>query len=141
MPRLSSNQLEVARTIAHRVFDWEVLSEEHAAVLRQNMNECAAAYEEVARATLSAFPPRDQWDRCIEELTRTLEPKAVTMVEYVILGFFRIFSRRHSSRVKAVATLLFVCRLSIMKAGEDTAMCLEMLRMKNKLQYVADLSR
>ncbi|KAJ7722746.1 hypothetical protein DFH07DRAFT_856595 [Mycena maculata] len=69
------------------------------------MNECAAAYEEVERATP---PPRDQWDRCIEELARTLEPKAVAMIEYMIPGFFRIFSPRHSSRVKAVAALLFI---------------------------------
>ncbi|KAJ7216579.1 hypothetical protein GGX14DRAFT_562142 [Mycena pura] len=135
MPLLSPDERELARTIAQQVFDWEVLSEEHCAVLRQNMNDYAVAYEQLEEQTPSAFPPRDQWDRVVEQLARTLEPKAVSMIEYVIIAFFRIFSPRHSSRLKAVATLLFLTRISLLKAGEDTNVYLEVLRIRNQLQY------
>ncbi|KAJ7089776.1 hypothetical protein B0H15DRAFT_271362 [Mycena belliarum] len=63
------------------------------------------------------FPPRDDWDRHIEDLTRTLEPKAVDIMD----------------RVKAVSVLYFLCRLSMMKAGEDPAVFLEMMRFKTSL--------
>ncbi|KAJ7216580.1 hypothetical protein GGX14DRAFT_562144 [Mycena pura] len=113
-PRLSPDERELARTIAQQIFGWEVLCEEHFAVLRQNMNDYAAAHEQLEeQQTPSAFPPRDQWDRVVEELARTLEPKAV--------------------RVKAVAALLFLVRISFMKAAENNKVALEVLRIRNQL--------
>ncbi|KAJ7781507.1 hypothetical protein B0H16DRAFT_622284 [Mycena metata] len=120
MPRLSAEQLQLARTVAQQTFDWELLAEEHYAVLRQNMNEYAAAYEEVERHdTPSAFPRPDQLEECMASLERTLEPKAVTAIE----------------RVRATHTLMFLSRLSIMRASENFAVGLEVLRMRTALQY------
>ncbi|KAJ6459730.1 hypothetical protein C8R47DRAFT_132778 [Mycena vitilis] len=114
----SSTQLKIAHDIGQAVFEWERLTEEHSAVLRQHPNELAVAYEELERVTPSnVLPPRDDWDRCIEDLARALEPKAVD-----IMG-----------RLKAVSALYFLCRLSMMKAGEDPIVLLEMMRFKTSL--------
>ncbi|KAJ7044897.1 hypothetical protein C8F04DRAFT_1069939 [Mycena alexandri] len=114
----SSTQLKIAHDIGQAVFEWERLTEEHSAVLRQHPNELAVAYEELERvAPSNVLPPRDDWDRCIEDLARALEPKAVD-----IMG-----------RLKAVSVLYFLCRLSMMKAGEDPVVLLEMMRFKTSL--------
>ncbi|KAJ7080746.1 hypothetical protein B0H15DRAFT_953350 [Mycena belliarum] len=114
----SSTQLNIAHDIGQAVFEWERLTEEHSAVLRQHPNELAVAYEELERvAPSNVLPPRGDWDRCIEDLARTLEPKAVDIMD----------------RLKAVSVLYFLCRLSMMKAGLDPVVLLEMLRFKTSL--------
>ncbi|KAJ7184119.1 hypothetical protein C8R46DRAFT_1026121 [Mycena filopes] len=86
---LSETQLQYANTLAKQLFLWECLAEEHSAFLRQNLNEYATAYLKIQNdqehTPPSPFPQPDEWDGCIAHLTRSLEHKAVTPVELVML--------------------------------------------------------
>ncbi|KAJ7439927.1 hypothetical protein B0H11DRAFT_2253470 [Mycena galericulata] len=143
---LSAPKLKIARDIAQAVFEWEVLAEEHAAVLRQDPNQYAEVYEELERAmppNANVLPPREQWDECIAQVAGTLEPKAVAFVEYVLcLSSLIVFEVQlahqfnpECSRLKAMNACFLLCRLSMSKAGEDNGTFLEMLRIRNRLQY------
>ncbi|KAJ7438650.1 hypothetical protein B0H11DRAFT_2293767 [Mycena galericulata] len=117
---LSLPKLKIARDIAQAVFEWEVLAEEHAAVLRQDPNQYAQVYEELERGmppNANVLPPREQWDACIAQVAGTLEPRAVAFVD----------------RLKAMNACFLLCRLSMSKAGEDNGTFLEMLRIRNSL--------
>ncbi|KAJ7172124.1 hypothetical protein C8R46DRAFT_1348603 [Mycena filopes] len=125
MPRPSKTQLEQARPFAQSVFEWELLAEEHSAVLRQNMNAYAAAYEQQLEARSEApnapnvLPPSEQWDQLIQDLNSSLTPKAVTIAD----------------RLKAVNACYFLCWLTMARTAQfGSVVELEMMRIKAALQ-------
>ncbi|KAJ7784401.1 hypothetical protein B0H16DRAFT_1670779 [Mycena metata] len=109
-----------AREIAQNIFDWERITEEHAAVLRQHPNQFAQAYEELEKAAppnVNVIPPRDEWDKYIEEMSLALDCNAVDF----------------TARVKTISQCSFLCQLSMMKAAEDPAVNIEMLKIRSTL--------
>ncbi|KAJ7764754.1 hypothetical protein B0H16DRAFT_1883379 [Mycena metata] len=120
MSRLTVAQKALAYEFAHSIFRWEVLIEEHGAVLRQNVNEYTIAYDAVERAVTPAsyiVPPRDQWPEIIRTLNNTLEPKATTIVD----------------RLTAVNACFFMAKLTMSMVAEDEKVCREMRNIRASL--------
>jgi hypothetical protein len=87
MPRkLSAAQVEAARILAEKVFEWEKKCEEHCAILRQDPNQMTAAYLECARDAppIGTLPPRDQWEHCMEQVASSIGEETATFVQYKI---------------------------------------------------------
>ncbi|KAJ7744974.1 hypothetical protein DFH07DRAFT_19863 [Mycena maculata] len=116
---LTVTQRAAANDFAHALFRWEVLIEEHGAVVRQDPNQYAIAYDEVERATTPesyTIPPREQWPALIRQLDDTLEPKATAFVDRLVNACF------------------FMARLTVMMAAEDDQVDREAARIRAKLQ-------
>jgi hypothetical protein len=67
-----------AEELAQKIFKWEVISEEHAAVLRTDPTQLAEVYAQRAAVTPpgNAFPPRDQLAGCIAQAELDLQTLA-----------------------------------------------------------------
>ncbi|KAJ7695030.1 hypothetical protein B0H17DRAFT_1198741 [Mycena rosella] len=120
MAPLSHAQLQAAQELAQKIFKWEVLSEEHAAVLRTDPNQSLEAYNQCAvnMSPVGSLPPRDQFVSCIPKAELDLENPATTFPE----------------RFRAMCTCLFLCRLTMkLAAHEDYAGYLEMKRRRSAL--------
>ncbi|KAJ6516412.1 hypothetical protein C8R45DRAFT_960047 [Mycena sanguinolenta] len=125
--KLSPAQQQAAEALALKIFNWEVLSEEHAAVLRSDPNQLAEAYAQCAVTTppVGSFPPRDQFNNCIAKAELDLQVASTTF----------------SERLQAISNCLFLCRIHMMLAAEkDHAVYLEMKKkrsaMHNQHTYV-----
>ncbi|KAJ7780665.1 hypothetical protein DFH07DRAFT_793094 [Mycena maculata] len=116
---LSLDQQDAA-ALAQKIFEWEILSEEHAAVLRSDPNQLSEVHDQCAVNTppVGSFPPRDQFDSCIDKAELDLKITATTF----------------SERLRAISNCLFLCRVHMMLAAEkDYAMYLEMKRIRSAL--------
>ncbi|KAJ7821531.1 hypothetical protein B0H14DRAFT_2830952 [Mycena olivaceomarginata] len=108
-------QRMAAEELAQKIFKWEVMTEEHAAVLRSDPNQLAEVYTQCAVNTppVGSFPPRDQLAGCIAKAELDLQIAATTF----------------SERLTAISNCLFLCRATMMLAAEDDyAVFLEMKR-------------
>ncbi|KAJ7350766.1 hypothetical protein DFH08DRAFT_862322 [Mycena albidolilacea] len=113
-------QRMAAEELAQKVFKWEVMTEEHAAVLRSDPNQLAEVYTQCAVNTppVGSFPPRDQLASSIAKAELDLQIAATTF----------------SERLTAISNCLFLCRATMMLAAEDDyAVFLEMNRKRSAL--------
>ncbi|KAJ6494912.1 hypothetical protein DFH09DRAFT_1206226 [Mycena vulgaris] len=123
-------QRNAAEELAQKIFKWEIISEEHAAVLRSDPNQLAEVYAqcEVNTPPIGSFPPRDQLASCIAAAELELQSMATTF----------------SERLKAISSCLFLCRATMMLAAEDDyAVYLEMKAKRSALhnQHSYDTSQ
>ncbi|KAJ6529118.1 hypothetical protein DFH09DRAFT_1185228 [Mycena vulgaris] len=123
-------QRNAAEELAQKIFKWEIISEEHAAVLRSDPNQLAEVYArcEVNTPPIGSFPPRDQLASCIATAELGLQSTATTFPE----------------RLKAISSCLFLCRPTMMLAAEDDyAVYLEMKAKRSALhnQHPYDTSQ
>ncbi|KAJ6576847.1 hypothetical protein B0H10DRAFT_2101774 [Mycena sp. CBHHK59/15] len=122
MAPLSLAQRQAAEELAQKIFKWEIISEEHAAVLRSDPNQLSEVYTQCAVNT----PP---FVSCIAKAELDLQILTATTF---------------SERLRAISNCLFLCRVNMMLAAEkDHAVYLEMKRKRSALhdQHPYDTSQ
>ncbi|KAJ7246551.1 hypothetical protein B0H12DRAFT_1126108 [Mycena haematopus] len=122
-PRFTAAQRQSMQALAEQIFGWELLVEEHAAILRADPNQYATVYEAyVDNAPPIAFlPPRDDWQSSIKDCKDIL-----TRLQGCT---------SFSDRLMVVNACSYLCRIHlIISSEEDYKAYLEMQRIKSSLQ-------
>ncbi|KAJ7771006.1 hypothetical protein DFH07DRAFT_937891 [Mycena maculata] len=126
MPTLTPAKQEIAEAQAQQLFSWEILVEEHSAVLRADANRFAEAYQTYAATAplQGSLPPPADSDRIIKESEETLERlKGCT-------PFIKAYPER---RLTVVNTAMLLCRMKMQLFAADYSLALEISRLKNAL--------
>ncbi|KAJ7093923.1 hypothetical protein B0H15DRAFT_145943 [Mycena belliarum] len=128
MPSLTPAQKQLAEELAEKIFNWERISEDHAAVLRTDPQRLEAVYMQYAADAppVGFLPPPELLDSSIAQAELDLQSTATTFAE----------------RLKAISCCLFLCRVTMTRASLQDAVYLELLRMCTALhdQYYGNLN-
>lgn len=83
MPSLAPAQKQLAEELAGKIFNWERISEEHAAVLRSDPKRLEAVYMQCAVDTppVGSLPPLELLDSSIAKAELDLQSMATTFAE------------------------------------------------------------
>ncbi|KAH8826754.1 hypothetical protein DL96DRAFT_1680722 [Flagelloscypha sp. PMI_526] len=120
MVRLSPAEREAAKARAKKIFEWERICEEHAAILRADPDRMAEAHEKCsANAPPEGFtPPRDEYDKYMANAEMIINKPCEDFVDHV----------------NVVSACLFLCRLEMGISAETNYNAhLEMMRIRTTL--------
>ena len=90
MPKkLTVAEQAIVAKASQDLYRYERICEEHSAVLRRDPDGCTKAHQEYTANSnpMGFLPPRDEFDRYIEESEKVLEKECSTLLEYASYKF------------------------------------------------------